>query len=79
MAQIIQDARYVMVTPETETMTQLYGTPWVRRARGHHRRLAVTSVVYFRRKSPSLPRRPEWPPPISVRHVSKDFVLPHLR
>ena len=30
MAQIIQDARYVLVTPETQTIEQLYGTQMIR-------------------------------------------------
>ena len=55
MAQILQDARYVMVTPETQTITQLYGTPWVRLIPiGIAVALAITSVVYFRRRSASF-------------------------
>ncbi len=30
MAQIIQDARYCLVTDQTVTMTQVFGTPWAR-------------------------------------------------
>jgi ABC-2 type transport system permease protein len=52
MAQILQDARYVLVTPQTQTITQLYGTPWVRVIPvGITVALAVTSVIYFRRRS----------------------------
>ena len=55
MAQIIQDARYVLVTPETETISQLYGTPWLRVIPvGITLILVVTSVVYFRRQSRSF-------------------------
>jgi ABC-2 type transport system permease protein len=52
MAQIIQDARYAMITPQTETITQVYGTPWVRAIPvGITLVLVVASVVYFRRQS----------------------------
>jgi len=55
MAQIVQDARYVMVTDQTETITQLYGTPWVRAIPvGITLILVVASVVYFRRQSASF-------------------------
>jgi ABC-2 type transport system permease protein len=55
MAQILQDARYVTVTPDTETMTQLYGTPWMRLVPiGITVALAIASVVYFRKRSPSF-------------------------
>ena len=55
MAQIIQDARYVLVTPQTETITQLYSTPWVRVIPvGITIVLVVVSVVYFRRQSASF-------------------------
>ena len=55
IAQIIQDARYVLVTNQTETMTQLYGTPWIRAIPiGITLVLGVTSVIYFRRQSPSF-------------------------
>ena len=53
MAQIIQDARYALVTDQTVTITQLFGTPWVRVIPvGITLVLVVTSVVYFRRRSP---------------------------
>jgi len=55
VAQIIQDARYVLVTPQTETISQLYSTPWVRVIPvGITLILVVTSVVYFRRRSRSF-------------------------
>jgi len=53
MAQIIQDARYCLVTPETVTMTQLFGTPWVRVIPvGITLVMIVTSLGFFRRRSP---------------------------
>ncbi len=55
MAQIVQDARYVLVTPQTETISQLYGTPWVRVIPvGITLILVVASVAYFRRQSASF-------------------------
>jgi len=55
IAQILQDARYVMVTDQTQTITQLYGTPWVRVIPvGITIVLVVASVVYFRRQSASF-------------------------
>ena len=55
IAQILQDARYVMVTDQTQTITQLYGTPWVRVIPvGITLILVVASVVYFRRQSASF-------------------------
>ena len=55
VAQIVQDARYVLVTPDTETISQLYGTPWVRAIPvGITIALVVASVVYFRRRSRSF-------------------------
>jgi ABC-2 type transport system permease protein len=55
MAQIVQDARYVMVTDQTQTVSQLYGTPWVRAIPvGITLVLAVASVVFFRRRSRSF-------------------------
>ena len=55
MAQIIQDARYVLVTDQTQTISQLYGTPWVRVIPvGITLLLVVASVVYFRRQSTSF-------------------------
>ena len=55
MAQIIQDARYVLVTDQTQTITQLYSTPWVRAIPvGITLLLVIASVVYFRRQSASF-------------------------
>jgi ABC-2 type transport system permease protein len=53
MAQIIQDARYSLITTQTVTITQAFGTPWVRVIPvGLTIVLAVTSVVFFHRRSP---------------------------
>ena len=55
MAQIVQDARYVLVTPDTVTISQLYSTPWVRLIPvGITLILMVASVIYFRRQSRSF-------------------------
>ncbi|NLE10262.1 MAG: ABC transporter permease, partial [Actinobacteria bacterium] len=55
MAQIIQDARYVLITDQTQTISQLFGTPWARAIPvGITLVLAVTSVIYFRRRSSSF-------------------------
>jgi ABC-2 type transport system permease protein len=55
MAQIIQDARYALVSDQTVTITQLYGTPWARAIPvGITLILVVASVVFFRRRSPSF-------------------------
>ena len=55
MAQIVQDARYVLVTDQTQTITQLYSTPWVRVIPvGITLILVFASVVYFRRQSASF-------------------------
>ena len=52
VAQLLQDARYVMVTPETETITQLYGSAWIYVVPvGITVVLAVTSVLYFKRQA----------------------------
>jgi ABC-2 type transport system permease protein len=52
MAQIVQDARYVLVSDQTQTISQLYGTAWARAIPvGITLMLAVASVVYFRRRS----------------------------
>jgi ABC-2 type transport system permease protein len=52
VAQILQDARYVMVTDQTETISQLYSSPWVRIIPvGITLILVVASVIYFRRRS----------------------------
>jgi ABC-2 type transport system permease protein len=55
MAQIIQDARYVLITDQTLTVTQLYGSPWVRLIPvGITVVMGFTSVAYFRRLAPRL-------------------------
>lgn len=55
MAQIIQDARYSLVTDQTVTISQVYGTPWARVIPvGITVVLLVTSVLFFRRRSPSF-------------------------
>jgi ABC-2 type transport system permease protein len=52
MAQIIQDARYVMVTDKAQTISKLYGTSWARAIPiGITLALVVTSVIFFRRRS----------------------------
>ena len=52
VAQILQDARYVMITDQTQTISQLYGSPWVRAIPvGITLVLVVASVIYFRRQS----------------------------
>lgn len=55
MAQIIQDARYVLVTNQTQTITQLYGNPWVRVIPvGITVVLVIASALFFRWLSPSF-------------------------
>jgi ABC-2 type transport system permease protein len=55
MAQIIQDARYALITDQTQTISQLFSTPWVRVIPvGIVLVLSVTSVSFFRRHSPSF-------------------------
>lgn len=52
VAQLLQDARYCMVTPETETIAGLYGTPWAYAVPlATVAVLAVVSVVYFKRQA----------------------------
>jgi ABC-2 type transport system permease protein len=52
MAQIIQDARYVLITDQAQTVSQLWGTHWVRAVPvGITLVLAVASVIFFRRRS----------------------------
>jgi ABC-2 type transport system permease protein len=53
MAQIIQDARYVLVSDQTVTITQLFSSPWVRVIPvGIVVVLLVTSLLFFHRRSP---------------------------
>lgn len=55
MAQIIQDARYCLITHETVTTSQVFSTPWARLIPiGIVVMLVVASVVFFRRRSPSF-------------------------
>jgi ABC-2 type transport system permease protein len=55
MAQIIQDARYCLITTETETMTQAFGTPWARLIPvGITIGVAVLSAWLFRRQAPAF-------------------------
>ncbi len=52
VAQIIQDARYVLVTDQTQTISQLWGTQWARAIPvGITLVLAAWSVIFFRRRS----------------------------
>lgn len=51
-AQIIQDVRYALITDKTQTISQLYGSPWVRLIPvGITVVLVVASVRYFRRQA----------------------------
>jgi ABC-2 type transport system permease protein len=53
MAQVIQDARYCLITDQTVTMTQLFGTPWIRVVPvGVTLVLFAASLGFFRRRSP---------------------------
>jgi ABC-2 type transport system permease protein len=55
MAQIIQDARYALITDQTITITQAFGNPWVRLIPvGITLVLGVASVIFFRRRSASF-------------------------
>jgi ABC-2 type transport system permease protein len=55
MAQIIQDSRYALVTNQTVTISQVYGTPWARAIPVSITLvLLLTSVLFFRRQSPSF-------------------------
>lgn len=55
MAQIIQDARYVLITPETLTFEQIYGNGWYRGVP-----VALTIIIfitaawYFKKQSPTF-------------------------
>lgn len=52
LAQIIQDARYALVTDQSQTISQLWGTHWMRAIPvGITLVLAVWSVIFFRRRS----------------------------
>jgi ABC-2 type transport system permease protein len=53
MAQIIQDARYCLITDQTITMTQVFGTAWARLIPiAIVAALVVASVFFFRGRSP---------------------------
>jgi ABC-2 type transport system permease protein len=53
MAQIIQDARYCLVTVESTTMSQEFTSPWMRAVPiGIVLVLFVSAVAYFRHRSP---------------------------
>lgn len=53
LAQIIQDIRYLLVTPETPTIGSVYGTEWVRLIPfSIVLFITVCAVWYFRRASP---------------------------
>jgi ABC-2 type transport system permease protein len=52
VAQVVQDARYVMITDQTQTISQIYGTQWMRAVPiGMTILLVFVGVVYFRRRS----------------------------
>lgn len=52
VAQIIQDARYLLITPETTTLSQLYGTHLVRLIPlSVILVICIFSVTYFRKRS----------------------------
>jgi ABC-2 type transport system permease protein len=53
LAQLIQDVRYVMVSDHTQTIATIWDTPWIRAVPlGITLALSVSSVIYFRRRSP---------------------------
>ena len=53
MAQIIQDARYCLVSDQTVTMTKVFGSQWAHRHPHRHRRCARrVAIVFFRWRSP---------------------------
>jgi ABC-2 type transport system permease protein len=53
MAQIIQDARYCLITTESITISQEFASPWVRLIPiGIVVALFVASVVYFKHRAP---------------------------
>ena len=52
VAQIIQDVRYVLITDQTVTIGQLYGTRWIRLVPvGITGLISVVAVIYFRKRS----------------------------
>ena len=55
LAQIIQDARYALITNKADTISELFGTSWVRLVPvGITLAMSVASVIFFRRQSPSF-------------------------
>ena len=55
MAQIIQDARYALISDQTITITQLFGSPWPRVVPiGLTIATLFASIRLFRRRSPSF-------------------------
>jgi ABC-2 type transport system permease protein len=52
MAQIIQDSRYVIVTPKTQTISSVYNTHWIRVVPiGITVVLVIVAATYFRKRS----------------------------
>jgi ABC-2 type transport system permease protein len=52
LAQVIQDLRYILITPQTLTLSHLFHQGWIRLIPvGLSVLLAVVAVVYFRRRS----------------------------
>jgi ABC-2 type transport system permease protein len=52
VAQVIQDARFVLVTDQTQTISTLYGSHWIRLVPASLAFLTVIiSVYYFRKRS----------------------------
>lgn len=52
VAQIMQDARHVLVTDQAQTISQLWGTSWARAIPvGITLLLVVGSIIFFRRRS----------------------------
>lgn len=52
VAQMIQDLRYMLVTPKTQTIDSIYGTHWIRLVPfGLTVIIALGSVLYFRSRS----------------------------
>jgi ABC-2 type transport system permease protein len=52
VAQIIQDVRFVLVTDQTVTIAQLYGTRWIRLVPlGITATISVIAVIYFKSRS----------------------------
>jgi ABC-2 type transport system permease protein len=55
MAQVIQDARYCLVTDQTVTISQLFPTPWVRIIPvGITLVMVLGSIAFFRSRAPAF-------------------------